>query len=155
VNILAILFLGAAMMASDVPSSSETVPTALKSIGYVEAKLSDFIGRAGYEKRLSDPGGFLAAAADFRGDGHLDQARVLLNSERGIAYVVVVTVRDKIDTYVAKSVQLSEVDNLGIRIAAPARPNGVAAGLTVFALDGSGEETFDLVDDDFARRTSP
>jgi hypothetical protein len=154
-NILAMLFLGASMVASDVPSTSDSVPTALKYIGYVEARLSDFAGTAGYEKRLSDPSGFLAASADFRGDGRVDQARLLLNSERGVAYVVVVIVREKIDTYIVKIVQLSEVDNLGIRIAAPAKSNGVAAGLTIFALDGSAEETFDLVEDDFARRTSP
>ncbi len=142
-------------MTGEVQSAPEPMPrTALLGIGYVEAKLSDFVGTTGYERRLDDPTGFLAVSADFRGDGRVDQARVLRNTERGVAYVVVVTLREKIDTYVVKSMPLSEADNIGIRGAAPAKPNLVAAGLTIFALDGTSAETFDLVNDDFARRNS-
>src|SRR5471030_2561296 len=123
------------------------LPTALLSIGYVEAKLPDFLGTAGYAKRLSDPAGFLVVAADFRGDGHADPARMLRNADRGVAYIVVVSVRDKIDTYIVKSVPRAEADNLGLRVAGPAHRDHPAAGLTVFALDGSGAETFDFIDD--------
>jgi hypothetical protein len=133
---------------------SSPVPTALLSIGYVEARLSDFVGTAGYEKRLSDPTGFLAASGDFRGDGRTDQALLLRNPERGIAYVIVVIVREKIDTYIVKSIPLAEADNIGIRVAGPAQPRGSASGLTIFALDGNTEQTFDLEDDNFAPRKS-
>ena len=130
------------------------LPTALLSIGYTGAQLSDFADTPGYAKRLSDQSAFLAVAADFEGDGRIDQARMLRNVERGVAYFVVVLAREKIDTHIVKVVQLQDADNLGIRAAPPARAGGVANGLTIFALDGSASETFDLVDDDFAKRTS-
>jgi hypothetical protein len=155
-NGLAILALGASLVTSDIGSTpSFQMSTALLSIGYAEAKLSDFVDTAGYERRRGDPAGFLAVSADFRGDGHIDQARVLRNPERGVAYIVVVTVREKIDTYVVKAVSLADADNIGIRVANPAQPGGMAVGLTIFALDGSATETFDLVDDDFEERPSP
>ena len=127
------------------------LPTALLSIGFTEATLADFVSTASYPKRLADPMGFLAVSADFRGDGRTDDARLLRNVERGVAYVVVVCVRDKVDTYIVKSVSLSDADNLGVR-AAESLPGRRASGLTIFALDGSLIETFDLVDDDFAER---
>ena len=133
------------------PSPPAPVPTALLSIGFVEAKLADFVGTPTYARRLADPSGYLAVAADFRGDGHQDQARVLCNSERKVAYIVVVSVHQKVDTFVVESVPLNEADQLGLQIAPPAISHG-PSGLKVFRIDGSASKVFDLVGDDFVER---
>ena len=149
---LAVFLMGANLIAAEQAVHPSALPTALVSIGYVEAKLSDFVGTTAYGKRLADPTGYLAISADFRGDGHLDQARILRNLERKVAYVVVVSVRDKVDTYVVKSVPLAEADDLGIKASPPLRADH-RAGLTIFALNGNRSETFDLIDDDFVERS--
>ena len=127
------------------------LPTALLSIGFVEAKLADFAGTPSYGQRLADPNGYLAVSADFRGDGHQDQARVLRNIERNVAYVVMISVRSKIDTFVVKSVPLPEADRLGLE-ASPSLQAGRPVGLRVFSLDGTASQTFDLVGNDFVER---
>lgn len=131
------------------------LPTALISIGYVEAKLSDYASSPAYAKRLTDPEGFLAFSADFIGDGRLDRARVLRNVERNLAYVVVVLVREKIDTHVIMSMTLDQTETIGIRAATPSDEGSNAAGITIFSLDGQNATTFDLVDDDFQQRIAP
>ena len=143
-------------MALEEPTPDQRpLPTALISIGYVDAKLSDYATSPDYGKRLTDPAGFLAFSADFVGDGRLDRARVLRNVERNIAYVVVVLEREKIDTHVIESMPLDQAEKIGIRVAPPSDESIRAAGITIFSLDGLDSRTFDLVDDDFQQRIGP
>ncbi|MDP1874420.1 hypothetical protein [Phenylobacterium sp.] len=143
------------MTLEDPAPDQRPLPTALISIGYVEAKLSDYATSPDYAKRLADPAGFLAFSADFVGDGRLDRARVLRNVERNIAYVVVVLQRGQIDTHVIESMPFDQVEKIGIRVASPSDESIRAAGITIFSLDGQVSRTFDLVDDDFQQRAEP
>ena len=133
------------------PSAPAPLPTALLSIGFVEAKLADFVGTPDYARRLAEPSGYLAVAADFTGDGDQDQARVLRNSERKVAYVVVISIHEKVDTFVVESIPFAEADQVALRIAPSAKPGG-PSGLEVFMLDGSASKVFDLVGDEFVKR---
>ena len=103
-----------------------------------------------YARRLSDPEGFLAVSGDFKGDGVQDQAGILRNAQRGVAYIVVSIIRAKADTYVVKQMSLAQADDTGLQVACSA--GGKSCGLTVFSLSTSKAETFDLVGNDFVRR---
>lgn len=144
-----------AIASEESAADQRPAPTALTAIGYVEAKLSDYATSPGYAKRLADPAGFLAFSADFVGDSRLDRARVLRNSERGVAYVVVILEREKIDTHVIESMPLEQAAQIGIRAASPRDASTSAAGITIFSLDGQDSRTFDLVDDEFQQRVQP
>lgn len=139
------------MLSEGVSASPPPMQTALLSIGFVQAKLSDFYGTAEYPKRLADQQGFVSVTADFRGDGIVDQAGILRNVERGVAYIVVSSIRGKADTYVVKQMPLSNLSDVGLRVAAPL--HGKAQGLTIFSLITLKSETFDLLDDNFVLRT--
>lgn len=96
--------------------------------------------------RKADASGFLSVSADFNGDGMEDEARILLNGQRNIAYVVAVIVTaNKVDTYVLSDIQLPEVSQVGIRALAPRSigPMPSSAGIGIFNLrTGQGEANY-------------
>ena len=150
---LAAVALGMMLAVSEVTASpSPPIQTALLSVGFAQVKLSDVKDTPEYTERLSDPSGFLAVSGDFRGDGLRDQAGILRNVRRGVAYVIVSSIRTEADTYVVKQMPLAEADDVGLRLADPL--NGKGYGLTVFSLTTPKAETFDLVNDDFVRRAA-
>lgn len=127
--------------------AAEFPSTALLSIGFREVRLDDVRDGSEFAKRLGVPSGYLSVSTDFNGDGKSDEARILQNSDRQIAYVVVVTLSaDKVDTYVIKSLPLSDVPHLAI-IATPL-DHGIVGeratpGLAIFDLrSGKGEASY-------------
>ena len=128
------------VLANDLPQ------IAFLGMGFSEVGIEDLHGTKFYEARQSVPSGFLAASADFNGDGRLDEARILQNAERRIAYVVAVIVTNQIDTYVLKSFELGELPNVGIDVLNPppgSNNGGGKPGLIIFDLDtNEGEAAF-------------
>ena len=125
---------------------AELPPIAFLSMGFKEATMADFASEPEVFARRADPSGYLAVTADFNGDGKVDEARILLNEQRQVAYVVaVIQTVAKIDTYVLSHMPLHDVKNVGI---APAKPLAAdrsrgLPGLTIFALDsGRGEARY-------------
>lgn len=121
-------------------------PIAFLSIGFREATLADFRSDAQRVARRADASGYLAVTTDFNGDGKPDEARILLNQQRNVAYVIaVIQSSAKIDTYVLSQITLQDAQNVGITIAKPlpADQSRGLAGVTVFALDsGHGEASY-------------
>ena len=119
---------------------------AFLSIGFREATVTDFKSTPQELTRRADESGFLAVTADFDGDGKADEARILLNEKRGVAYVVaVIQSAAKVDTYVLSQMPLPDANNVGITLARPltgAASRG-SAGILIFALDsGLGEASY-------------
>jgi hypothetical protein len=121
-------------------------PIAFLSIGFKEATMADFTEGPWAAKRRIDASGYLAVTADFNGDGKADEARILLNEQRKVAYVVaVIQSPSKVDTYVLSQFALQDAMNVGIAPASPLanRKSRGLAGVTVFALDsGQGEASY-------------
>jgi hypothetical protein len=121
-------------------------PIAFLSIGFKEATIADFKDTPWAAKRRIDASGYLAVTADFNGDGKADEARILLNEQRRVAYVVaVIQSHSKVDTYVLSEMALHDAKNVGIALAKPLsndQSHGLA-GVTVFALEtGRGEASY-------------
>lgn len=120
---------------------------AFLSMGYREATIADFASSPQAPWRRADPRAYLAVTADFNGDGEADEARILLNEQRGVAHVVAVirSPSSKLDTYVLSHMPLESAKNVGITLAKPlasAGPHG-RVGVTVFNLDsGQGEAAY-------------
>lgn len=115
-------------------------------MGFREATLADFASSPQVSARRADPSGYLAVSADFNGDGKVDEARILLNEQRMVAYVVaVIRSPAKVDTYVLSQMALADAKNVGIALAKPLRANQSrsVAGVTIFRLDtGRGEASY-------------
>lgn len=142
-NFLALVGALAAMTAPE----AEFPSTALLSIGFVEVRLNDLRDTETYAKRRAQPHGYLKISADLNGDGSLDEVRVLQNVEGDVAYVAAAIMTPvKLDTYILKSVPLSEVPYLAIDVAeagAGLSKEAKGAGVAIFDLrTGSGEATF-------------
>jgi len=94
--------------------------TALLSIGFEEVRLDDLRDTQTYAQRKDQSHGYLKVSADLNGDGSLDQVRILQNVERDTAYVAAaIMTQDKLDTYILKSIPLSEVPYIAIDVAEP------------------------------------
>jgi len=115
-------------------------PIAFLSIGFREARLSDFSRSPFVSRRRVDPTGFLSVTADFNGDGQPDEARLLINNDRQIAYVVAVIETKQVDTYVLASYSLAGAEKIGIRAAPPQSDSG-PAGIMVFDIQSNMGET--------------
>nr|WP_310524176.1 hypothetical protein [Polymorphobacter sp.] len=121
-------------------------PIAFLSIGFKEATMVDFASSPQVSARRADASGYLAVSADFDGDGEVDEARVLLNEQRKVAYVVaVIQSPSKVDTYVLSQMPLEDAKNVGITLAKPLEVNQSRGlcGVKIFALDsGQGEASY-------------
>ncbi|HEY7806154.1 MAG TPA: hypothetical protein VIC34_03050 [Croceibacterium sp.] len=115
-------------------------PIAFLSMGFREARLSDFSRSAYVSRRREDPTAFLSVTADFNGDGRPDEARLLINQARQIAYVVAVIQTKQVDTYVLASYSLASAEKIGIRAAPPQSGSG-RMGITVFDIQSDLGET--------------
>lgn len=125
-------------------NGAQLPPIAFLSIGFKEATMADFASSPQASARRADPSGYLAVSADFNGDGKVDEARILLNEQRRVAYVVaVIQSPSKVD--VLSQMTQEAADNVGIT---PAKPIGTnqsrgPSGVTIFALDsGQGEASY-------------
>ena len=121
--------------------------TALLSIGFAEVRLEDLRNTQTYAQRKAHSQGYLKVSADLNGDGLLDEVRILQNVERDVAYVAAaIMTPDKLDTYILKSVPLSEVLYLAIDVAEPKADLSTQArghGVAMFDLrTGRGEAMF-------------
>jgi hypothetical protein len=65
-------------------------PIACLSMGFKEATMADLAAGPRVSARRADPNSYLSVTADFNGDGKADEARILLNEQRKVAYVVAV-----------------------------------------------------------------
>jgi hypothetical protein len=115
-------------------------PIAFFSMGFREARLSDFSRSAYASRRGEDPTGFLCVTADFNGDGRPDEARLHINQARQIAYAVAVIQTKQVDTYVLASYSLASAEKIGIRAAPPQSGSG-RVGITVFDIQSDVGET--------------
>ncbi len=127
-------------------NGAQLPPIAFLSMGFKEATMVDFASGPQASARRADPSGYLAVSADFNGDGKVDEARILLNEQRRVAYVVaVIQSPSKVDTYVLSQMTLEDANNVGIT---PAKPLGTSqsrgsSGVTIFALgSGQGEASY-------------
>jgi hypothetical protein len=127
---------------ADISAAGPLPPIAFLSIGFREARLSDFSRSPYAVRRHEDPTGFLALTADFNGDGRPDEARLLITQARQIAYVVAVIQTNQVDTYVLSSYSLADAEKIGVR-AAPPKPGSSRVGITVFDIgSGAGETNY-------------
>ena len=151
--VIASAFIGSIASAAPLPR------IAFLSIGFTEATLADFKGTPQAIARRTDKRGYLAVTADFNGDGQDDEARMLLNKKRSVAYIVaVISSATKVDTYVLTQMPLQEANNVGITRAKPLRDvaSGGSAGITIFALDtGQGEASYFDGEDFNAKSEAP
>lgn len=127
-------------------------------MGFREAQLSDFSETAETKMRVAAPDGYLKVTADFNGDGKLDEARLLVNDARRIAYVAAtILTSEKLDTYVLASYPLEEIGGVAIRAAKPAPVGNAAArhaGIEILDLTtGEGEANY-FDGEEFAIRLS-
>lgn len=91
----------------------------------------------------------LAVTADFDGDGEVDEARLLLNHGRQVAYVAATIMKpDKLDTYVLASVPLVEADR--IAISAAQCPDKPKAGIAIYDLKRADGEVHCFDGEEFA-----
>jgi hypothetical protein len=89
-------------------------------MGFREATMADFTDSPWAARRRTEASGYLAVTADFNGDGKADEARILLNEQRKLAYVVaVIQSPTKVDTYVLSQMALEEAKDIGIALASP------------------------------------
>ncbi|MCY7338693.1 MAG: hypothetical protein LH465_01855 [Sphingomonas bacterium] len=128
-------------------AAADLPPIAFLSMGFKEVRLKDVESTPEHKTRLAAPGGFLGVTADFNGDGKPDEARILQNRERQIAYVVaVISSPTKVDTYVQSQIALSEVAHTGVRAVKPRSDltsGEMRTGLAIFDLrTGAGEANF-------------
>jgi hypothetical protein len=115
-------------------------------MGFREATMADFTDSPWAARRRTEAGGYLAVTADFDGDGKADEARILLNDQRRVAYVVaVIQSPAKVDTYVLSQIALHDAKDIGIALANPLandKSRGLA-GVNIFPLDsGQGEASY-------------
>ena len=115
-------------------------------MGFREATMADFTNSSWAAMRRRDASGYLAITADFNGDGKADEARILLNEQQKVAYIVaVIQSTDKVDTYVLSQIALEEAKDIGIALANPLvndESRGLP-GVNIFALDtGQGEANY-------------
>lgn len=140
VVVLACALMGATTNGAQLP------PIAFLSMGFKEATMADFVSSPQVSMRRADPSGYLAVSTDFNGDGKIDEARVLLNEQRGVAYIVaVIQSPSKVDTYVLSQLPLQDAKNVGITRAEPlgANQSRGLAGVRIFALDsGQGAASY-------------
>jgi len=119
---------------------------AFLSMGFREATIGDFASSPHAPWRRAGPRAYLAVTADFNEDGEADEARILLNEQRAVAYVVaVIRSPSKVDTYVLSRMSLEGAKNVGITLAKPLTSDELhgRVGVTVFALDsGQGEAAY-------------
>lgn len=138
-------------------SGAQLPPIAFLSMGFKEATIADFASSPQASARRVDPSGYLVVSADFDGDGKVDEARILLNEERRVAYVVVVIQsRFKVDTYVLSHMTQDDAKNVGITLAKPlgANQSRGLSGVQIFALDsGQGEASY-FDGEDFGTRAT-
>jgi hypothetical protein len=119
------------------PSSAAEFPRiAFLSMGFEEVRVSDIRSTPEYQRRADSPSAYLSVTADFNGDGNPDEARILQNRSRDVAYIVaVMTSGEQVDTYVLSEVPLSDVRHIGIRALKPRpelTPGRVASGIAIF-----------------------
>lgn len=133
-------FLGSVVHSAQLPR------IAFLSLGFKEATMTDFTATPQARARHADASGYLAVTADFNGDGKADEARILLNEQRKVAYVAaVIQSASKVDTYVLAQMPLKDANNVGITLAKPLQnaPDHRLNGVTVFAIDsGQGEANY-------------
>lgn len=152
ITIIDLLAGAVSLAATSAPCVAGEMPfEALQGMGYKQAKAADFVGTPHFHDRAENPTAWLAVTADFNGDGKDDEARLLLNPNRKIAYVVVTILTTKLDTYVLKIIPLADVEDIGIRLgprvaATDAQP--ARASLTIFRLDG-GADTYTFNGEEF------
>ncbi len=128
-------------------AEAEFPATALLSIGFAEVRLDDLRDTQTYAQRTAQSHGYLKVSADLNGDGSLDEVRILQNVERNIAYVAAaIMTPDKLDTYILKSVPLSDVPFVAIEVAeaqADLTKRAKGHGVAMFDLrTGRGEAVF-------------
>lgn len=135
-------FLGLALLLIAGPTLAGEFPrTALLAAGFREAQLSDFAGTAGYEIRAAAPSARLAVTGDFNGDGDADEARLLLNPERKLAYVAATIMQaDKLDTYVLASVPLADAGRILISATECKRGTVRQTGIVIYDLERADGE---------------
>ena len=127
--------------------------TALLTAGFREAQLADFVGTPDYETRVAAPSAMLAVTADFDGDGVADEARLLLNAERKIAYVAATIMKsDKLDTYVLASVPLNEADRIAISAGACPDSTKSRTGIAIYDLKRADGEVNCFDGEEFVAR---
>lgn len=138
-------------------NGAQLPPIAFLSMGFKEATMADFASSPQASVRGADPSGYLAVSADFDGDGKVDEARVLLNEQRRVAYVIaVIQSPSKVDTYVLSQMALEDVNNVGIALAKPleADQSRGLSGVKIFALDsGQGKASY-FDGEDFTTRST-
>lgn len=122
---------GAVALAGPLP------PIAFISMGYRELSLGDLKDSSHFVDRKADKNGYLSVSADFNGDGVTDEARILVNAERGDARVVVVIKSpSKVDTYVLEAMPIRDAEDVGIKLGpAPSGGQGKAS-LILFRFGG-------------------
>ena len=142
------LSFGTLLIAGAVPSVAADFPrTALFSMGFKEVILGDFRGDPMARLRVSSPHGYLSVTADFNADGKPDEARILVNDDRQVAYVVATIVTDAmVDTYVVAQFATAEIGRLGIEAAELRSAQAGAVkrpGLAIFDIaTGKGEAAY-------------
>lgn len=130
-------FIGLALLLIAGPTLAGEFPrTALLAAGFREAQLNDFAGTANYQARAATPSAMLAVTGDFDGDGEADEARLLLNAERKLAYVAATIMKaDKLDTHVLASMPLADAGRIAISAAKCSRGAVQQTGIVIYDLE--------------------
>ena len=136
----------AAVLGVGLAQAGKLPPIALLSTGFREARTIDLRSVNQGAVRRTVKNNLLSVTSDFNGDGRVDEARIIINNERQIAYVVaVISSTATVDTYFLAHSSLTDAADFGIMEAEPLSENASRgrSGISIVSLkSGQGEANY-------------